>query len=453
MSTDTLTVRFETPEALRQEFEKNISNRGVFVATEAPCEVRQAITVEIVLDYPVTVPAAEDGRDAEIGPGEPALVLDGEIVHVIGPEMAASGAVPGVAVQFEASASDLCARFEPLLGAAAVVDPRADTEGAGRRSARRGAVRIDVQVRTRTGTTFATTSRDLSATGILLSVKGEALPVGEIVRLRFGSPLDTDDIELPGKIIRHVRNKKGRIAAMAVAFDRKRAAEPGTKQAIETLREEGHSRALGGISGSIAEVGLPSLIQMFGASAPAGTLVVESEGEQGSLSFDQGQVRSVVLGERRGREALLTMLEWRDGRFQFEASADPRTTSETPLGPIEGVLLDAVSALDERRAGRASAEETQVFSDGLDTDWDGETEISGGGEGAGAAVGPNATFDVDVEQEDLCRSSLDKTEDAILELAKAGMSLEKLCEVIPERADVIEASVTGLVELGVLLPR
>ena len=48
---------------------------------------------------------------------------------------------------------------------------------------------------------------------------------------------------------------------------------------------------------------------------------------------------------------------------------------------------------------------------------------------------------------------LDKTEDAILELARAGMSVAQFCDVIPEEPDVIRASLMGLVEMGVLIPR
>lgn len=426
-------MRFDSPESLRSEFEKNIANRGVFVATSDPFEVRASILVEIVLEYV--------SKDA------PALTLEGEVVHVLPPEMAASGAEPGVAVQFEASASSLRERFEPLLGAE-VPAPPDEPEVEGRRMAKRGAVRVPVRVMPCSGPPFEATSRDLSASGILISMKHDALPVGEIVRVCLWHPTGDPSVEIDGKVVRQVPNRRGRIAAVAVAFDRNQAADPRVAEVIEALREAGHRSRLGGISGSLADLGLANMLQMFGSSAPEGTLVVEHDGEQGWVAFAQGQMLGAELGAASGKDALVTMLSWGDGRFQFEASVDDGLRAgATPL-PLAGVVLDAVCALDELM--NASTSSTEVTA----TDGDLEFDL---GDGEGLSIGmpieASTTFEVDVEQEDLSRDALDKADDAILELAKAGMSVERLCSVIPEPPERIQASIEALVELGVLVPR
>ena len=82
MADHSLQIRFESPSALRKEFEKNIANRGIFIATKGVFEVRQTIDVEVVLSYV---------NDSEI-----AISLLGEIVHCIPVEMSTSGVVPGV---------------------------------------------------------------------------------------------------------------------------------------------------------------------------------------------------------------------------------------------------------------------------------------------------------------------------------------------------------------------
>lgn len=243
MADDTLTVRFASPDALRDEFEKNIANRGVFVETEASFEVRQEISVEVVLDY-----------GPEAGTGAPALVLDGEVVHVLPPEMAASGAKPGVAVQLEASASALRERFEPLLGQEASESASPDRNF-----------------------TFEPTAEE--------SLLEAATP----------NPLDTAILD-------------------AACF----------------LDEEG----------------------------------------QGDVDVDCGAASS--------------------------ADDEPLQTI-----PIEGTT----------------------------------------------------TFEIDFEQEELSRSSLDMTEGAVLELAKAGITVERLCYVIPESEAQVRSAVEGLVEMGVLVPR
>ncbi|MCR9096367.1 MAG: PilZ domain-containing protein [bacterium] len=435
MTEEPLIVRFASPEALRDEFEKNIANRGVFVETDVAFDVRQAVMVEIVLDY---LPGADARSESA-----PALTLEGEVVHVVPVEMAASGAKPGVAVQFDASATDLRERFEPLLGqeAAKAASPDIDNEGAGRRGAKRGAVRVPVRVMPMSRPPFEATSRDLSATGILLSMKGDALPVGEIVRVCLWHPSGTPSIEIDGKVVRQVPNKKGRIAAVAVAFDRNQVADPMINGVLEALREAGHRSRLGGISGSLRDLGLANMLQMFGSSAPKGTLVVEYEGEQGWIAFAENQLLTAELGALSGKDALVAMLAWGEGDFQFEATVDEGLEARAEATPLHAAVLDAVCTLDEADQETSEADLDAAF--GL------------GGEGPIATIPvEDATkFEIDFEQEELSRAALDKTEDAILELARAGMSVSQFCDVIPEAPEAIRASVMGLVEMGVLVPR
>ncbi len=434
MTEDTLTVRFASPEALRDEFEKNIANRGVFVETEVAFEVRRPVMVEIVLDY---LPGANPRSEPA-----PALTLEGEVVHVVPPEMAASGAKPGVAVQFDASATVLRERFEPLLGqAAAEAAPDVDNEGPGRRSAKRGAVRVPVRVMPMSRPPFEATSRDLSSTGILLSMKGNVLPVGEIVRVCLWHPSGLPSIEIDGKVVRQVPNKKGRIAAVAVAFDRNQVADPTIHGVLEALREAGHRSRLGGISGSLKDLGLANMLQMFGSSAPQGTVVVEHEGEQGWIAFADNQLLAAELGALTGKDALVAMLAWGDGLFEFEAAVDEGLRASATPAPLAAAVLDAVCTLDEAEQETSDAELDAAFGP------------DGGEPIATIPVEDTTKFEIDFEQVELSRASLDKTEDAILELARAGMSVAQFCDVIPEAPEAVRASVMGLVEMGVLVPR
>lgn len=435
MTEDTLTVRFASPEALREEFEKNIANRGVFVESDLAFEVRQSLTVHVVLDY---LPGS-DARSASA----PALTLEGEVVHVVPAEMATNGAKPGVAVQFDASAAALHERFEPLLGqeAAEAPSPDVDHSVAVPRVAKRGTVRVPVRVTPRCRPAFEATSRDLSASGILLSMKGDVLPVGEIVQISLWHPNGAPSVEIYGKVVRQVPNKKGRIAAVAVAFDRKRAADPMVKEVLQALFEAGHRSRLGGISGSLADLGLANMLQMFGVSAPKGTLIVERDGEQGWVAFADSELLAVELGALSGKDALLAMLVWNEGRFEFEATVDEGLVERATPMPLDAAVRDAVRALDASGQVRVEAQQDAAF--GLD-------------ESGGVPKTPvvdATTFEIDFEQVEFSRSVLDKTEDAILELARAGMSVAQFCDVIPEEPDVIRASLMGLVEMGVLIPR
>ncbi len=434
MARERVYVRFDSPEALRREFESNISNGGVFVATPDRFEIRQPVLVEIELSY---------------APGESrALTLEGEVVHRISPEITSNGGVPGIAIQFEDTAQALREQFVPLLGDAAVeTSADADTEGPRRRSSRRHSVRVPVRIMPSTSPPFEATSRDLSSTGILLSMREIVLPVGEIVRICLWHPQGEPSIEIDGKVVRQVKNKRGRIAAVAVAFDRNQAADPHSIEVIDALRKAGHRSRLGGISGSIADLGLANMLQMFGSSAPRGTLVVEHDGEQGWIAFADGALLAAELGSRSGHDALVTMLDWGDGRFEFEASADESLVANAARRPLEGAILEAVCAIDERASAASEPEE--------DDDWAGQTMVLSPEDRPRprGAVGPDTTFTVVAEREVVVADALDKVEAAALDLLRSGVPLRKLSEIIPEGEERIQSAVEGLVEAGVLRPR
>jgi Tfp pilus assembly protein PilZ len=408
-----LQVWFESPEALRNEFEKNIVNGGIFVATDETYQVREAVTVDIELIY-------AKGTEA-------ALSLDGEVVHVVTTAMAASGAVPGAAVQFEANADRLRELFEPLLGQQAVEEAShdEDREGAGRRGAKRGAVRVPVRVMPTMSPPFEATSRDLSATGILISMRENVLPLGEVVRICLWHPSGDPSVEIDSQVVRQLKNKKGRIAAIAVAFDRGQAAEPRVREVIEALGQAGVRSRLGGISGSLGDLGLANMLQMFGSSAPQGTLVVECDGEQGWVAFADGQLLVAELGALEGQDALMAMLDWGEGQFQFEATVDAKLLDTPGRKPLAGALLAAVCALDERDNEANTVDLRE----------------------------PDTTFEVDADREASDAGALDKTAAAVLDLAKAGLSVGKIGQVVPEPPEAIQSALEGLVELGVLLPR
>jgi Tfp pilus assembly protein PilZ len=458
-----LHLRFESPESLRSEFEKNIANGGLFVATDEPYQIRQPVTVEIALVY-------LEGSGGADCPGG-VLELDGEIVHVVPLEMASSGVVPGVALQLEESPQDLRERFTPLIGKRAVSSVEKDLEGPRRRGARRHSVRVPVRVMPVMSPPFEATSRDLSATGILLSLRDTVLPVGEVVRICLWHPSGDPSVVVDGKVVREVPNKKGRIAAVAVAFDRNQAADMRVRGVIDALREAGHRSRLGGISGSIGDLGLPSLLQMFGASAPQGTLVVECDGEQGWIAFADGQLLGAEMGLFSGHDALVAMLDWSNGSFEFEANADPQLVESAPRKPLEGAVLAAVCAIDERDAEAGpgfevvEADETIIFEAdavpglsfpdalGDDAGEDGEDDDGFGTASPVVEITSATTFEIDREQEELSVGTLDKTEEALIDLARAGMTRARMSEIIPEAEERIQAALEGLVDLGVLLPR
>ncbi|HME69893.1 MAG TPA: PilZ domain-containing protein, partial [Myxococcota bacterium] len=85
-----LSVRFEDASAFREEFERNLSNGGLFVPSGEMFEQRELVEVELVLAFC----------------GEK-LRFPGEVVDWRPAELAPPGSEPGVAIQILEAAREL----------------------------------------------------------------------------------------------------------------------------------------------------------------------------------------------------------------------------------------------------------------------------------------------------------------------------------------------------------
>jgi Tfp pilus assembly protein PilZ len=389
-----LRVVFPTAAAFRSEFDSNLANGGVFVATADQPELRTPVRVELVLAY-----------------AKQSLSLDGEVVHRIPIELEASGAKPGVAVQLQLGVAELRERLAPLLGGnSAASDDRRDTK--------RFPARVAVQIETSRGKLVGHT-RNLSASGALVSVAVPGPTAHEPVKLVMQHPLTGEQVRIAGEVARVVvgQNGAGGVAAVAVHFDPADAKRIAVDDFLRDLRKAEHARRLGGIAGTLEELGVETLIAMFGRAAPAGTLALRREvgEEEAVIGFEKGLMRFVRLGPRTGVKALVRVLDWKRGSFEFHARLDPVEPTEPPL-PFEAALLAALQQRDEL----ASANYREL---------DPGRKLRAVGE---APASPS------------------KIEAAVLELASAGFSLARMLDVIPDPDPEILAAVAHLVDGGQL---
>jgi len=104
--------------------------------------------------------------------------------------------------------------------------------------------------------------------------------------------------------------------------------------------------------GSIEEIPLPDLLQLFGTSRKNGVLVVESGAELGRIFLNTGLIHQVTV-ERGGKElpvpalkAFYRMILWDKGSFELEP---PSTrTFEQPLNAsVQEVLMEGFRQRDE----------------------------------------------------------------------------------------------------------
>ncbi|MGH0028697.1 MAG: PilZ domain-containing protein [Myxococcota bacterium] len=394
----TLRVAFESPEAFQREFDSNLANGGVFVRTEEPYDLREQVQVELYFDYS----------------GE-SVHLDAEVVHIAPPEMSDVGGKPGVAVQFQMHVQDLRERLGAL--ATSAVAASAGGDDAGQRGAQRKPVRVAARIQG-DQQVVAGQTRNLSLTGVLVGVGGHSIPLGETVSLMLEHPTTGESRTIEGKVVRQVESD-GEVSAVAVEFlpgeDRE-----GTQRFVEDLQGYEHTRRLGGISGPIEELGPLSLLQMFTTTAPRGTLVLRCDQEEGIICFDGGLLRLARLGSTTGMKALVRMLSWKDGVFEFQSRIDEQQITGAPF-PLEAALLDAVRQMDEGTtvdAQRFPLHATLARNEGGDL----------------GAYG-----------------DLSKVESAVLDLAAAGFTVQRALEVIPEPDPEIFRALQALCEAELIL--
>ncbi|MEE3329620.1 MAG: PilZ domain-containing protein [Myxococcota bacterium] len=395
-----LRVAFESEESFRREYQANIANGGIFIATNVGFTAREVVRVEIALEYC-------DER----------IELEGEIVHVVASGLAGTGAIPGVAVQFDLRASDLRECFRSVLGKGVSEDER--ESGAGRRTTRRAPARIPVVIRTSDGTEVEGRSRDLSLSSVLVAISPVAVSIADTVELVLTNPITDEELDLEGTVMRHIAGPNGQGIVLGIRFEVPSHDQGVVEAFIKDIQVAEHSRRLGGISGPISEIGIENLLQMFGTCAPEGTLNLMRADEEGFIMFEQGMLRSARLAESYGRKALGRLLGWRDGTFEFHARVDAEAFQGDPI-PLDAAMLDALCLLDESQ--RSDVPPIPLTS----------------------------RLRVDLDKVNAARGELSQSEEAVVDLASVGMSVSKVIDVIPKPDEEIRQQIAGLLARGLI---
>ncbi len=108
------------------------------------------------------------------------------------------------------------------------------------------------------------------------------------------------------------------------------------------------------MTGSIAEVALPDLLQLFSASKKTGVLQITTATDVGAIYLDEGMVRfAAVNGDETvpPEKAFYRILVWDTGTFDLLPEVDREFPGEIQSS-IEGLLMEGMRQLDEiRRLG------------------------------------------------------------------------------------------------------
>jgi hypothetical protein len=125
------------------------------------------------------------------------------------------------------------------------------------------------------------------------------------------------------------------------------------------------------------------------------------------------------IGPVTGMKALIRMLCWREGTFEFQSGLEDARSGEAPL-PLEAALFDAMRKIDESQRPDTSGFPLQAR---LVARHAREGQFSGG---------------------------LGKLEEALLDLAQAGFTVQRALEVIPEPDEEIFRALRSLIDNEIL---
>ncbi len=98
-------------------------------------------------------------------------------------------------------------------------------------------------------------------------------------------------------------------------------------------------------SGSLAELGLPDLLQVLGAGQKTVRVTMQQGGSMGVVELERGQIVHAELGGRSGEEAFYRLVTWSDGQFRIDPLID--VVSRTIQGSNDALILEGLRRLDE----------------------------------------------------------------------------------------------------------
>jgi response regulator RpfG family c-di-GMP phosphodiesterase len=101
----------------------------------------------------------------------------------------------------------------------------------------------------------------------------------------------------------------------------------------------------GGVSGNLADVGLPDLVNVLWQGRKTGRLRIKNGNDIGEIHFGEGDVVNALYGKLRGEEAFYAMLRLQEGDFALDPSFKPQ--GRVIMENAESLLLEGMRRLDE----------------------------------------------------------------------------------------------------------
>ena len=103
------------------------------------------------------------------------------------------------------------------------------------------------------------------------------------------------------------------------------------------------------MAGNIAEIPMPDLLQLFGASKKSGVLVIRTDKHVGRVYLDTGLVQFASVDDNFEADPVkmfVRIMTWEEGAFEMEPPEDRKFEKPMEVS-TEGLLMEAMRQIDE----------------------------------------------------------------------------------------------------------
>src|ERR1700728_400524 len=126
------------------------------------------------------------------------------------------------------------------------------------------------------------------------------------------------------------------------------------KRELENVAQARRTSQQRTMSGSIEEVPLPDLLQLFGTSKKSGVLVIRTEDDVGRIYLKKGNIAFAIINDLddvQPLKSLYRMLTWQKGLFDLDPPEEREFPNEMNSS-VQEILMDGMRQLDEFNRGR-----------------------------------------------------------------------------------------------------
>jgi pSer/pThr/pTyr-binding forkhead associated (FHA) protein len=157
-----------------------------------------------------------------------------------------------------------------------------------------------------------------------------------------------------GEKIKRARLKEGDRVLIGTSILKVIAGDAGrdgvdAKRELENVAQSRKNSQQRTMSGSIEEVPLPDLLQLFGTSKKSGVLVVRADETVGRIHLKKGVIAYAViddLDDVQPLKSLFRMLTWQKGLFDLDPPEEREFANEMNV-TVQETLIEGMRQLDE----------------------------------------------------------------------------------------------------------